>query len=143
MDSGIERGYNWIVQFVTNHWFRINSRVQTAIEEEAEVQRLRLQTLRNKYGGLDKADETKEKTKMNGKSNKDPFRPIKEVVQEIDRRKESESNEMTNQMNGNLPENNPNTVEDATFDVKPNLIEENATHLAIGGGKISEQKTEI
>jgi hypothetical protein len=88
MDSGIERGYGWIVEFVANHWLRLNARVLEAVKEEAEVQRNRLQMLRTKYGSLDDDVHNGQLIDKEEQLKEDPFRPINEVVEEITKRNE-------------------------------------------------------
>lgn len=96
MDGGIERGYNWIVEFVVNHWTRLDARVQLSVNEENEAQRQRLIMLRNKYGSLednmikDNSNEDKNKMKEN------PFRPIEEIVEELNKQNENKSNYNSN-----------------------------------------------
>lgn len=97
LDSGIEQGFNWIVNYILNNWEKLDARVRTEMQKEEVRNKEKMEALREKYKNKNEDNELNQTEDRK----ENPFKPIEEVVKEMEK-KESTKNGLNEAKEDNL-----------------------------------------
>lgn len=81
IDPGIEKGYNWLLNYINKEYESLNKRVEIDVQEQKIVDdRLRKEIIQRLKMNKSKTDTTEDILPEDLIVDKDPFRPINELV---------------------------------------------------------------